>query len=102
MKLSKLFGLALTCFVIGFVSFMSLLGIAMIQHYLHIGIHPPPEWNEHGYPFTFYYETTFNDDGLEGGNIKNFLVDFLIYFLFFSLIFIGYKWIKNRTKKGSR
>lgn len=59
-------------------------------------------WNEHGFPFTFYSEITFNEGALEGTNISGFLLDFLIYFLFLNLIFIGYKWILNRIKKGSR
>lgn len=98
MTKSKLFTLIINCFVISFVSFISVLGVGMFQHYQHIKQHPQPMWNEHGYPFTFYYETTFNDDGLEGVKIDGFLFDFLIYFLFFSLIYIVYKRVKN--KKG--
>lgn len=99
MKKYWLLSWVITCIVIGFVSFIGVLGVGMIQHYMHIKSQET-FWNEHGFPFTFYYETTFNEDALEGTYINGFLLDFLIYFLFFSLVYIGYKWIT--TKKGPR
>jgi hypothetical protein len=101
MKRSKLLLLLLFYgFVISFFSFLSVLGIAMFQHFAHLRERPIPFWVEHGFPYTFFYETTFNDDGLHGFHPNQLMLDLIIHFLFYTLLFAGYKWLKNGTKKG--
>ena len=82
---------AVTLFVIGIFSILTTFGIGMIQHIFRNYDHHTDAFKQHGWPFSFYYETTFSDDGLHGAQPFGVIWDPVFFFVVYSLLFGCYK-----------
>jgi hypothetical protein len=93
MNLKKIFKLIYIQFKLLIISLLILLAIGQIQLYFRTAVDSTLDVYV-GFPYPYYF---FSRDGnyLQGGKINNFIIDFILTFIFVTCVYNILKFIKK-------